>query len=161
SYIYNDGLNNHEGDWEMIELIFLPLGPNDVDNILPSAAGYSWHYYMKSSPWNGGDLNKYHTTHPLVYVGHGGHASRFTKPLFETYEREDMSQYSIELISSQNWLRYGGKWGQKGLFFFTTGSPGPVFRSTNNFLLSYYGENFDAYMWTDPIFWYNYVSEPT
>ncbi|MHA2432510.1 MAG: PKD domain-containing protein [Candidatus Thorarchaeota archaeon] len=159
-YIYNDGINNHEGDWEMIQLILPPKGTSDVEDLVPTAAGYSWHYYIKRSGWNSGDLSKTSTTHPVVYVGHGGHASRFTKPLGEIYEREDMSQYSTEIINNQRWLRFGGKWGQKGLTFFTTGPPGPVFRSTDNLQLTYLGDTHDAYMWTDPIFWQRYVSDP-
>lgn len=98
--------------------------------------------------------------HPVVFVENGGHGSQIVPLTGIVYTSEDMSQYSIEILNNQDWLRYSGSWGEKGLFYFTTGPPGPVFRSADNFRTTYLGENYDAYMWTDPIFWYNYVSEP-
>ncbi|MHA1951113.1 MAG: PKD domain-containing protein [Candidatus Thorarchaeota archaeon] len=161
-YLYNTGINDHEGDWEMIELILPPQGSSDVENLVPYYAGYSWHYNIKRSGWGYGDLTKDSSTHPVVYVGHGGHASRFTKPIAETYGKEDMSGYSIELLNSQGWLSYTGEWGKRESLFFLSGPPGPVFRSApvlehpdlEESFFGYYG-----FMWTDPLFWFEYATE--
>ncbi|MFX1481856.1 MAG: hypothetical protein ACFFCP_01560, partial [Promethearchaeota archaeon] len=157
-YLYNDGINNHEGDWEMIQVVLPAKGSADVDDLIPLAAGYSWHYYIQRKVWSSPLLLKAGDTHPVVFIEKGGHGSQFV-PLTGTYDGEDMSQYSIGIISNQDWLLFRGYWGEKGSFEFTTGPPGPVFRSTDNLELSYLGENYDAYMWTDPIFWINYVLE--
>ena len=160
-YLYDLWLNHHEADWEMIELILPPRGSRSVDALVPTDAGYSWHNHIVKSGWSHGDLSKESATHPVVYVGFGGHASRLT-PL-GVYNKEDMSQYSIELLINQGWLRYRGLWGEPSLAPGGSGPPGPVFRSgwvaAPEHLVGTFGLYY-AYMWTDPIFWYDYTTAP-
>ncbi|MFX1270732.1 MAG: PKD domain-containing protein, partial [Promethearchaeota archaeon] len=160
-YIYDLWNNWHEGDWEMIQLILPPKGNSAVENLVPEVAGYSWHNHIERSGWVF-DLLSTLTNHPVVFVEKGSHASGFI-PLGGTYLPEDMSQYSLELITNEGWLRYDGLWGAQGPTGFA-GPPGPVFRS--GWILSpphfpgTYGL-YTAYMWTDPIFWHNYTTGAT
>ncbi|MFW9787551.1 MAG: PKD domain-containing protein [Candidatus Thorarchaeota archaeon] len=158
-YLYDLWVNQHEGDWEMIQLILPPQGSQDVDALVPLDAGYSWHNHIKKSGWFIGDLSKEATNHPVVYVGLGGHASRFT-PL-GSYNRQDMSQYSMELLVNQGWLKFDGLWGQRSVKVGESGPPGPVFRSGWVLYPSHFIATFilyHAYMWTDPYFWYEYTT---
>ncbi|MFW9870420.1 MAG: PKD domain-containing protein, partial [Candidatus Thorarchaeota archaeon] len=160
-YLYNDWINNHEGDWEMIQLILPAQGAQDIDALVPMYAGYSWHNHIKKSGWIWGSLTIDSDTHPVVYVGVGGHASRFT-PL-GIYLREEMSQYSLELITNQGWLRYSGLWGDKSDSIGGSGIPGPVFRSglvlDSLHLIATFG-SYRGYMWTDPVFWFQFTTAP-
>ncbi|MFW9889738.1 MAG: hypothetical protein ACFFER_16235, partial [Candidatus Thorarchaeota archaeon] len=167
-YLYDlyPPINWHEGDWEMIQLILPPKGASDVENLVPDFAGYSWHNHIERSGWVF-DLLSLVTTHPVVFVEKGSHASSFL-PVGGTFLPEDMSQYSIELINNEGWLRFDGPWGERdGVGF--SGSPGPVFR--RGWILSpphfpgTYGSiddapfiRYEAYMWTDPIFWFAYTN---
>ncbi|MHA2003124.1 MAG: PKD domain-containing protein, partial [Candidatus Thorarchaeota archaeon] len=147
-YLYNDWANNHEGDWEMIQLILPPKGTSDVEVLTPEIAGYSWHNFIERSGWVF-ELLSLISTHPVVFVEEGSHASGFI-PSPGTYYMEDMSQYSLELISNEGWLGFDGLWGEPGPIGFA-GSPGPVFRS--GWILEpphfpgTYGL-YKAYMWT-------------
>jgi hypothetical protein len=157
-YLYNDWVNNHEGDWEMIQLILPPIGSNDADDLVPLAAGYSWHNHIKKSLWTVGPLLKDSTNHPVVFVEEGSHGSQFS-PLGIS-AKADMTQYSIELLNNQGWLKFDGPWGIPGGTG-SSGSPGPVFRSgwildVPHLMATYDG--YSGYMWTDPIFWFRYVT---
>jgi hypothetical protein len=68
--------NNHEGDWEMIQLIV------DPDTLTPEYATYSWHWAGSNYIWppkRGGEENEIELQltgdHPHVFVGIGGHAN--------------------------------------------------------------------------------------
>src|SRR3989344_4642743 len=56
--------NNHEGDWEMIQII--------LDGEDPVYATYSWHWAGTTFTW---DELQVDGEHPHVYVGKGGHAN--------------------------------------------------------------------------------------
>src|SRR4030042_1503981 len=68
-YAYNDApLNDHEGDWEMIELIL-----DSAQN--PTSVAYSLPWKGQRASW--GDVDKVDSTHPVVYVARGSHANYF------------------------------------------------------------------------------------
>jgi len=68
-YAYNNApLNDHEGDWEMIEVIL------DSEQ-KPVSAAYSQHLKGQRASW--GDIDKVDSTHPVVYVARGSHANYF------------------------------------------------------------------------------------
>jgi hypothetical protein len=74
NWIQPDGrtLNNHEGDWEMIQIIL------DPELETPLYTTYSWHYNGTTHEWpNGtnGSLLVVEEGHPHVYVAKGGHGS--------------------------------------------------------------------------------------
>ncbi|MFW9795250.1 MAG: hypothetical protein ACFFEE_13160, partial [Candidatus Thorarchaeota archaeon] len=161
-YLADFWANQHEGDWEMIQLMLPPKGAQDVDDLVPIVAGYSWHNHIVTSGWSYGDLSTVDVNHPVVYVGAGSHASRFT-PLGVGYIEANMDQYSIELLNNQGWLKFEGEWGDRSILPGFSGPPGPVFRSgwvvlPTHFLVTF--GLYHAYMWTDPFFWHYYTTEP-
>ena len=120
-YAFNPGsLNQHEGDWEMIEIVL-----DQTETALYAA--YSQHSTGERASWN--DVEKANKTHPRVYVALGSHANYFRpyqgKLGLEndvvgngfTLEPEDNQlvllgeKGSENHPSSQDWLEYGGRWG--------------------------------------------------
>jgi len=68
-YAFNPGtLNQHQGDWEMIQIV---LDSTEA----PLYAVYSQHSAGQRAEWN--DVEKADGTHPRVYVALGSHASYF------------------------------------------------------------------------------------
>ncbi|MFW6176716.1 MAG: hypothetical protein ACOC40_03355, partial [Thermoplasmatota archaeon] len=145
----------HEGDWEMIQIIC-----DQNENL--EKAGYSWHYEMKKSGWNTGDLQKF-ATHPKVFVEKDGHASNFETSSWGSYGiHEDIAdsyetsgtekEYELTILSNQDWLNFKGIWGEDG------GSPnGPVFRYSKHGAIPPEGMGYGdplAHMWIEPIFWH-------
>ncbi|MFW6142184.1 MAG: hypothetical protein ACOC53_06465, partial [Candidatus Saliniplasma sp.] len=145
---YTDWAVEHEGDWEMIQIICDQNGN-------PEKVGYSWHYEMRKSDWTSGNLRK-EGSHPIVYVEKGGHASNFNQYTAswnvdpEKYnDRNDWNDYSVIPISNENWLNFRGKWGEDG------GSPNsPTYRYSKHGSLGIYQGKL-AHMWIEPIYWYD------
>ena len=128
------GYNTHEGDWEGIVVTFSDTGPEK--------AAYSQHKTSLAdlSTYRDWANVERSATHPIVYFGLGGHASYFTDSDFvgpESILAPDLSFYDehhdgngialsatgdLDIIvvpnsttgslSSVEWLKYGGHWGQ-------------------------------------------------
>ncbi|MBU7047092.1 MAG: hypothetical protein HXS54_11720 [Theionarchaea archaeon] len=88
-YVFNDFTNPHEGDWEMVELLF------DKADIYQSGVEAN-PLYVAASQHDGGELRRYHASvnddlpfvsrvgdHPLIYVARGSHASYFEEGVYE------------------------------------------------------------------------------
>ncbi|MCZ2856573.1 MAG: Vps62-related protein [Candidatus Bathyarchaeota archaeon] len=153
-YAFNLGsLNQHEGDWEMIEIV---LDPTET----ALYAVYSQHFSGERASWN--DVEKVDETHPRVYVALGSHANYFRQYQGKlglendvvgnafTLEPDDLQlvllgeKGSGNHPPSQDWLEYGGKWGNWAeLADISLGGTGP--RGPGH------GEN--AEKWSDPISW--------
>lgn len=121
-YAYNDSpVNQHEGDWEMIEI---PLDNSEE----PISAVYSQHMQGQRAVW--GDVEKLDATHPVVYVARGSHANYFRPYQGKLgLENDDVgadgtaikpTDVNLVLLgelgvgnhpASQNWLEFGGRWG--------------------------------------------------
>ena len=86
-YPYNDWWNNHEGDWQGIDVVVSSRNPDTAEFL---GVEYSFHkvwlsYYKDYSNKPGitdsfvfnavGDVRLAAGTHPLVYIGAGSHAS--------------------------------------------------------------------------------------
>lgn len=122
----------HEGDWEMIQLIF-PENKTVQEiveqDIPPSEAVYSAHLGGYKAEWNNVEKE---SDRPVVYVAHGSHANQFqpgfcdlSVPLVLTPGNTDKASNHILLNSIKpsqpiidpvdntefNWLLFGGKWG--------------------------------------------------
>jgi len=153
-YAFNPGtLNQHQGDWEMIEIVL-----NSAE--MPLYAAYSQHFSGERASWN--DVEKVDETHPRVYVALGSHANYFRayqgKLGLEsdvvgnvfTLEPDDLQ---IVLLGErgtgnhdplQDWLEYGGRWGDWAkLADISLGAAGP--RGLGH------GENEEK--WFNPISW--------
>ena len=125
-YAYNDwgtghgGVNDHEGDWEMIALFFRDDKPQYI--------AYSAHtggpeYY----PWDASEVHKVDGTHPVVYVGCGSHANYFHSTTHEMFGFKDFAFGNSEIsigpgtsvpwgkpadLRAQSWaMNYAGGWG--------------------------------------------------
>jgi hypothetical protein len=131
-YVYNDWNNKHEGDWEMIQLVFATHTPEEALRGRPLEVGYSQHSGAQRSAWDGGDLER-RGTHPLVYSASGSHANFFRSALWFGYSAaagvgcDDTRPPSREIApdvvvvpttpsgadSPFAWLGFDGLWGQR------------------------------------------------
>ena len=131
-YVFNNGpLNDHQGDFEVVE-VFL----DSLDN--PQTVLYSQHQAGQNAAW--GEVEKV-DTHPIVYVAQGSHAN-----YFRSYQgrmgiesdivgsdgiRIDFDQSNIIMLEDQGWLDFAGRWGYWGteaeVALGRAGPHGPVF----------------------------------
>ncbi|MCS7006760.1 MAG: hypothetical protein NZL88_04305 [Gaiellaceae bacterium] len=155
-YAFNDFNNTHEGDWEMIQLVF---DAPDVATALrqdPTVIGYSSHEGAERSAWDDEKLTIVNETHPVVYPGAGSHANKFTEALYlgssaeagvgcdDTRGPHRELRPVVKTIPSDPdaartafpWLAFEGRWGELQPAFFN-GPTGPNLKS----------------QWTRPITW--------
>ena len=132
-YPYNNWVNNHEGDWEFVQVVL------DRYTTIPEGMTYSWHYGGTTFDWNDVNIEKMWETHPVVYVASGSHASYWYEgehtfeqdvPLVDCYSGKDstspvektlvpagldvpwVDRYTLTPISSQTpWVKWEGYWG--------------------------------------------------
>jgi len=140
---------SHEGDWEMIQIVFGWFSYydyylyGDSESLVPETAGYSQHYDGDKKPWS--YVQKEDYTHPKVFVEKGGHAS-YIDPYGQSNDRRT---YPIGLMCPNSWLNYGGKWGE------SDGSVrGPVYRYSKP--LGGLGDPC-AYIWHEPVYWLDHI----
>ena len=81
-YPFNDFNNTHEGDWEMIQLVFDASDAREALDREPALVGYSSHEGAESAEWDDEKLTIVDGTHPVVYPGAGSHANKFTEALY-------------------------------------------------------------------------------
>ncbi len=131
-YIYNNGpLNDHQGDIEVVE-VFLDNAGN------PQTALYSQHGAGQNTAWSNVEKTG---DHPVVYVAQGSHANYFRSCQGKIGIENDVvasdgktlnpTDYSIEMLDSQGWLDFPGRWGYWGtdseMALGLAGPYGPVF----------------------------------
>jgi hypothetical protein len=75
-YYYNEWNNKHEGDWEMIQLVFDASSAEGALAATPVAVGYSQHTGGERAVWDGAKVHK-EGLHPIVYVARGSHANYY------------------------------------------------------------------------------------
>jgi hypothetical protein len=147
-YLY-DSLSPHQGDWEMIQLVFEQWSRRiPVEELVPATAAYSQHYEGEVKEWSDDTVLK-SDTRPHVYVELGGHASMFSGP-----EVPNMT-YPICMMSPSPWLEYAGKWGSSSWKLGPGGNSvqGPVYRASME--RNWMGKPTSpiAYMWHEPLYW--------
>jgi hypothetical protein len=131
-YAFNNGpLNDHQGDFEVIE-VFL----DSLDN--PQVALYSQHFAGQNAAWS--EVEKV-DTHPVAYVAQGSHANFFRSYQGKMGIESDIvgsdgitisfEESSIIMLQDQNWLSFAGRWGYWGteaeVAVGRAGPHGPVF----------------------------------
>ena len=143
-YAFNPGeLNQHEGDWEMVQVVIPTSGENWV--------AYSQHHSGQRATWSQVEREG---DHIKVYVSRGSHASylrsysgKLGVGMGSDYVGANgrilrPSDYELVNLDTQIWLNYDGLWGEldstQDLFTGQAGSPGPKFRE-------------DGSMWNDPV----------
>ena len=153
-YVFNPGtLNQHEGDWEMIQVIL-----NSEEN--PEFVAYSQHMGGERANW--ADINK-DGDYPNVYIALNSHANYIRSyegavGLANDKVSDDglvlkLGDYSITMLGekgsgnhevSQGWIEFAGNWGEYGGeesgILGERGPHGPAYRE-------------DGRMWDEPIAW--------
>jgi hypothetical protein len=81
-YAFNDWNNFHEGDWEMIQLLFDASTPAAALDRRPLEIGYSQHEGAERASWDDDKLELVDRTHPVVHVAAGSHANFFDEALY-------------------------------------------------------------------------------
>ena len=132
-YFYNDWLNKHEGDWEMVQVMFSADG-------VPEWVVLSQHHGGTRRSWDQAPVED--GTHPVVYVARGSHANYFAgdetfvnrtevgKALIEIPDRTGSAGRTVpdvilvpdraslaedpSLWPGAEWLAYRGRWGEAG-----------------------------------------------
>ncbi|MEE9586208.1 MAG: Vps62-related protein [Nitrososphaerales archaeon] len=122
-YVYNNGrLNDHQGDWEVIEVFIDESG-------MPSKVLLSQHSAGENADW--ANVEKHQTTHPVVYVAQGSHANYFRSYQGKIGIESDIvgndglviEPENLNLLtlgergshpSDQSWLDFRGRWGYWG-----------------------------------------------
>jgi len=131
-YVYNDWNNKHEGDWEMIQIVFDAHSAEEALGAQPLEIGYSQHSGAQRQGWDGSDLER-RGTHPLVYSASGSHANFFRSGLWFGYSaaagvgcddtRAPSRDINPDVVvvpttpagadSPYAWLGFDGLWGQR------------------------------------------------
>ncbi|HEX3291881.1 MAG TPA: hypothetical protein VHR46_10850 [Gaiella sp.] len=156
-YAFNDFNNTHEGDWEMIQLVF---DADDAKAALaaehPVEVGYSSHEGAERAAWGDEKLEVVDGTHPVVFPAAGSHANKYTEALYvgssadagvgcdDTRGPHRDVRPVVRTIPSDGgqaadsypWITFEGRWGELQRAFFN-GPTGPNLKS----------------QWTAPIEW--------
>jgi hypothetical protein len=155
-YAFNDFNNLHEGDWEMVQLVFDAGGPGEALSKTPTEVGYSSHQGAERADWSDEKLELVDDTHPVVYPAAGSHANKYTDALYLGSSGEagvgcdDTRGPHVELrpvvatipsapdaaSRASPWIAFQGRWGELQRAFFN-GPTGPNLKR----------------QWTAPIEW--------
>lgn len=155
-YVFNDWNNLHEGDWEMIQLVFDASTPAEALETDPTEVGYSQHEGGERAEWGADKLEIVGGTHPVVYPAAGSHANFFGDAVYLGRSAEqgvgcdDTSGPHLQLDPAVGtipsdpaaagdafpWIRYQGRWGEQQPAFYN-GPTGPNMKE----------------QWTEPITW--------
>jgi hypothetical protein len=130
-YVYNDWNNKHEGDWEMLQLVFPAHSAEDALDRRPIEVGYSQHSGAQRSSWRDPKLQR-RGSHPLVFAAAGSHAQFFSSALWFGYSAQagvgcddtrgpshDIDPKVVLLPTKPGaggafaWLGFDGLWGQR------------------------------------------------
>ena len=155
-YPFNDYNNKHEGDWEMVQLVFRATDAAQALDRTPLQIGYSQHEGGELAAWDDDKLERVDGTHPVVHPAAGSHANNYDAALFlgrsaeqgvgcdDTRSPAAEIRPEVALIPSDEaaartefpWLGYLGRWGEQQASFYN----GPT------------GPN-QKLQWTNPITW--------
>jgi hypothetical protein len=155
-YPFNDWNNKHEGDWEMIQLVFDAPSAQAALGTKPAKIGYSSHEGAERADWGDEKLEIVGATHPVVYPAAGSHANKFTAALYlgssadagvgcdNTEGPHVELRPVVKTIPSDPaaaaaafpWIEFQGRWGELQKAFYN----GPTGPNTKD-------------QWTAPIVW--------
>ncbi|MGE5274967.1 MAG: hypothetical protein ACM3QU_14550 [Verrucomicrobiota bacterium] len=155
-YVFNDFNNLHEGDWEMIQLVFDAADARSALSQKPVEVGYSSHEGAERAAWGDDKLTLVDGTHPVVYPAAGSHANKYTEALYlgssaqagvgcdDTRGPHVVLRPAVRTIPSAPeaarrafpWIAFQGRWGELQRAFFN-GPTGPNLKT----------------QWTHPIEW--------
>ena len=147
-YPFNDWNNKHEGDWEMIQLVFRAPNAHEALATKPFEIGYSSHEGAERAAWGDEKLELVGGTHPVVYPAAGSHANKFTAALYlgssgdagvgcdDTRDPHAQVLPVVKTIPADEraaaeafpWIAYEGRWGELQKAFYN-GPTGPNLKS--------------------------------
>jgi hypothetical protein len=134
-YVFNDWNNLHEGDWEMIQLVFDASTAAEALDRKPVEIGYSQHEGAERARWGDDKLELVDGTHAVVHPADGSHDTRGptidVRPVVRT-----IPSASTEARADYPWIGFEGRWGELQPAFFN-GPTGPNLKT----------------QWTHPITW--------
>jgi hypothetical protein len=148
-YAFNDFNNKHEGDWEMIQLVFDAADAAGALSGEPVEVGYSQHEGAERAAWDDEKLELVDGTHVVVHPAAGSHANYFEEALYlgSTAKQgvgcDDTSGPTFDVrpvvrtIPSDAaaasrafpWISFEGRWGELQPAFFN-GPTGPNLKRT-------------------------------
>jgi hypothetical protein len=155
-WYHNPAKNDHEGDWEFVQVIFEADSVEEALASTPVGVGYAQHTGGERAGWDDDDFER-DGDRPVVYAAKGSHASYFSSALFlgrssrEGFGCDNTTGPSrrldpdVVLLPDQvtdpddplAWLSFQGRWGQREAGFFN-GPTGPYAKTR----------------WTEPVSWY-------
>ncbi|HMI22247.1 MAG TPA: hypothetical protein VK496_04965 [Gaiellaceae bacterium] len=155
-YVFNDWNNLHEGDWEMIQLVFDASTAAQALTQPPVEVGYSQHEGAERAAWGDDKLERVDGTHPVVHPAAGSHANFYGESLYLGSSAEQGVgcddtrgptfdiRPTVQTIPSDPaqaradfpWIAFEGRWGELRPAFFN-GPTGPNLKT----------------QWTEPIRW--------
>jgi hypothetical protein len=154
-YPFNNFNNKHEGDWEMIQLVFEAGDVRSALKVDPVEVGYSSHEGAERAAW-GDEKLELVAGKPVVYASAGSHANKYSPALWlgSTAEagvgcddtsgpHREVSPRVVTIPSDRNaaekafpWIAFEGRWGELQKAFYN-GPTGPNVKR----------------QWTQPITW--------
>jgi hypothetical protein len=154
-YPFNDFNNTHEGDWEMIQLVFEAPDARAALAAEPVGVGYSSHEGAERADW-GDEKLVLEEGRPVVYPAAGSHANKFGDALWLGSSAEagvgcddtrgphrEVSPRVVTIPSdaaaaeaTYPWIAFEGRWGELQKAFYN-GPTGPNLKT----------------QWTQPITW--------
>jgi len=155
-YVFNDWNNLHEGDWEMIQLVFDASTAEEALGTKPVEVGYSQHEGAERADWGDDKLELVGSSHPVVHPADGSHANFYGEALYlgssasegggcdDTRGPTFDIRPTVQTIQSDPaqaranfpWIAFEGRWGELQAAFFN-GPTGPNLKD----------------QWTHPIEW--------
>lgn len=147
-YWFNDFNNVHEGDWEMVQLLFAADTPEEALAQEPVAVAFAQHEGGETAEWTDPKLER-EGDRPVVFPSRGSHATYFGPAVWlgwgeggSGFGCDDTTGPSfrvdpeVRLIPGDGpagpndpfaWVAYEGRWGERGAWFFN-GPTGPAFK---------------------------------
>ncbi len=130
-YVFNDWNNTHEGDWEMLQIMFDAPTATAALQTAPTEVGFSQHTGGERSAWAGGSV-QLDGVRPVVFPAAGSHAQFFSNRLWMGFSAEtgigcdDTRTPSTRIepkvvllpdsppaTGSFAWVSFAGLWGER------------------------------------------------
>jgi hypothetical protein len=147
-YWFNDFNNVHEGDWEMVQLLFAADSAAAALTGEPVAVAFAQHEGGETAEWTDPKLER-EGDRPVVYPSRGSHATYFGPAVWlgwgaggSGFGCDDTTRPSfrvdpeVRLVPSEAttgpdepfaWVSFSGRWGERGPAFFN-GPTGPAMK---------------------------------
>ncbi len=155
-YYFNDFNNKHEGDWEMIQVLFDADSVEEALGQEPVQVAFAQHSGGETADWDAPKLER-EGTRPVVYASSGSHASYYGPGLWLGWGQDGSGlgcdvtngapvridpevRLIPETIAGKDdpfaWVTFSGHWGERETWVYD-GPTGPAFKPR----------------WTTPVSW--------